>query len=187
MVTAHAIALSGLSPGTVYHYRVRSKDAAANNATLGDFSFTTGTACSYSLTPGSISVGASASAGTITVSAPSGCGWTATSNAGWITITSGSSGTGNGTVHYSVTANSTAGTRSGSLVIADQTFSVTQAWTGYDINGDGAINVLDLQILVNVILGVAVDPGTCDINGDGSVNAIDLQLLINVILGGTPV
>lgn len=41
MVTAHSSSLSGLSAGTLYHYRVKSKDAAGNLATSGDFTFTT--------------------------------------------------------------------------------------------------------------------------------------------------
>src|SRR5207249_2445069 len=41
LVTAHTAALSGLTGTTLYHYRVRSRDAAANLATSGDFTFTT--------------------------------------------------------------------------------------------------------------------------------------------------
>ncbi|MCG3111308.1 MAG: fibronectin type III domain-containing protein [Candidatus Manganitrophus sp. SB1] len=41
MVTSHTVALSGLSPSTLYHYRVLSKDSAGNLATSGDFTFTT--------------------------------------------------------------------------------------------------------------------------------------------------
>jgi hypothetical protein len=40
-VTAHTVAMSGLSGGTVYHFRVKSRDAAGNLATSGDFTFTT--------------------------------------------------------------------------------------------------------------------------------------------------
>ncbi len=40
-MTAHSQSLSGLSANTLYHYRVRSKDAAGNQAVSGDFSFTT--------------------------------------------------------------------------------------------------------------------------------------------------
>ena len=36
------------------------------------------------------------------MTAGAGCAWTATSNASWITINSGSSGTGNGSVGYTV-------------------------------------------------------------------------------------
>ncbi|MBA2480143.1 MAG: fibronectin type III domain-containing protein, partial [Planctomycetes bacterium] len=43
MVTAHAQGLSGLSASTLYHYRVRSSDAAGNLAISGDFTFTTAT------------------------------------------------------------------------------------------------------------------------------------------------
>jgi fibronectin type 3 domain-containing protein len=41
MVTSHTVALSGLSPSTLYHYRVLSRDSAGNLATSGDFTFTT--------------------------------------------------------------------------------------------------------------------------------------------------
>ncbi len=56
------------------------------------------------------------------------CAWTAVSNVPWITITSGSSGTGNGTVQYSVTSN-TGGVRTGTITIANQTFTVIQGTT----------------------------------------------------------
>ncbi|MGB7624471.1 MAG: fibronectin type III domain-containing protein, partial [Terriglobia bacterium] len=41
LVTSHSAALSGLASSTLYHYRVKSKDAANNLATSGDFTFTT--------------------------------------------------------------------------------------------------------------------------------------------------
>jgi hypothetical protein len=41
LLTAHSQSVSGLSPSTVYHYRVKSRDAAGNLATSGDFAFTT--------------------------------------------------------------------------------------------------------------------------------------------------
>jgi cysteine-rich repeat protein len=40
-VTAHQIDLTALTPNTLYHYRVKSKDASNNQATSGDFTFTT--------------------------------------------------------------------------------------------------------------------------------------------------
>lgn len=61
------------------------------------------------------------------MTASSGCGWTAVSNVSWITITSGSSGSGNGTVGYSVAANSSTSPRQGTLIIAGRTFTVSQA------------------------------------------------------------
>ena len=41
MVASHAQALSGLASAALYHYRVRSRDAAGNLAVSGDFTFTT--------------------------------------------------------------------------------------------------------------------------------------------------
>ena len=40
MVTSHSQGLSGLTGSTLYHYRVKSKDAAGNPAVSGDFTFT---------------------------------------------------------------------------------------------------------------------------------------------------
>jgi Viral BACON domain/Matrixin len=90
---------------------------------------TTGSTCSFTLNPMSVSRNASAGTGSIGVSAPSGCSWSAWSNSGFIGITSAGSGIGNGTVGYSVTANGTS-QRSGSLTIAGQIVTVTQAGTG---------------------------------------------------------
>ena len=72
-------------------------------------------------------MGAGAGAGTaVAVTAAAGCAWTATSNANWLTITNGASGSGNGTVNFTVAAN-TGAMRTGTLTIAGQTFTVTQA------------------------------------------------------------
>jgi hypothetical protein len=40
-VTAHSLTLSGLMSGTLYHYRVKSKDASGNLAVSGDLTFKT--------------------------------------------------------------------------------------------------------------------------------------------------
>lgn len=65
--------------------------------------------------------------GTVGVTAPAGCGWQAVSNDSWLAITSGSSGTGNGTVGYQVATNSTGSPRTGTLTIAGLTFTVNQS------------------------------------------------------------
>src|SRR5207302_1565191 len=43
MTTSHSQPLSGLTAGTLYHYRVKSRDAAGNLATSPDNTFTTTT------------------------------------------------------------------------------------------------------------------------------------------------
>jgi serine protease len=64
------------------------------------------------------------------VTASAGCSWTAASNSGFIAVTAGASGTGSGTVTYNVGANGATTARTGTLTIAGQTFTVTQAGTG---------------------------------------------------------
>jgi hypothetical protein len=81
----------------------------------------------YSISPLSRSHSADAETGSVSVTAPAGSDWVASSGSTWITITSGSSGTGNGTVNYSVSANPNTSGRTGTLTVAGQTFTVTQA------------------------------------------------------------
>ena len=85
-----------------------------------------GAVCSYSLSAASASFGAGSGTGTVGVTSAASCAWTANSNASWITVTSGASGTGNGSVGYSVQAN-TGAARNGTLTVAGQTFTVYQA------------------------------------------------------------
>jgi uncharacterized protein (TIGR03437 family) len=85
--------------------------------------------CTYTLSANSASPAAAGGSATVTVTASSGCAWTAASNATWITVTAGASGTGNGAVTYSVAAN-TGAARTGTLTIAGLTFTVTQAGGG---------------------------------------------------------
>ena len=85
-------------------------------------------ACSYSLSASSASLGSAATNGSFTVTANVGCSWSVSSSDGWLTVTAGASGSGNGTVAYAVTANtSNCLARTGTLTIAGQTFTVTQA------------------------------------------------------------
>src|SRR5579885_1777341 len=41
--TSHSVTLSGLTPGTMYHYQALSKDAQGNLGSSADFTFTTAT------------------------------------------------------------------------------------------------------------------------------------------------
>jgi hypothetical protein len=84
-------------------------------------------ACIFSLSPSSQSFDAAGGTGNVSVQATSNCSWTATSNVTWISVVSGASGTGNGTVIFLVQANTTGQARTGSLSIAGQTFIVNQA------------------------------------------------------------
>jgi hypothetical protein len=82
--------------------------------------------CASTISPTSTSIGGQGGTGSVSVTCASGCAWTATGNSGWITITGGSSGNGNGTVSYSVAAN-TGPARNGIIIIAGQAFAISQA------------------------------------------------------------
>ena len=82
-----------------------------------------------SINPTSQNFSASGSNGIVNVTSTGTCSYTATSNASWITITSGTPGTAPGTVNFTVAANSGTSSRSGTLTIAGQTFTVTQDGT----------------------------------------------------------
>ncbi len=85
-----------------------------------------GASCAYSISPTSQSFPLSGGTGSVAVTAPNGCAWLAVSSDDWLTVTSGSSGVGSATVNYSVAAN-TGASRGGTLSIAGQTFTATQA------------------------------------------------------------
>jgi hypothetical protein len=86
-----------------------------------------GPACAFGLTPlSSTNVPGSGGTLSISVTTTSECAWIANSQNPWITITSGSFGTGNGTVNLSIAAN-TGDARSGSVVIGGETIAINQA------------------------------------------------------------
>jgi len=61
MVTSHQVGLSGLTTGTVYHFRVRSTDAKGNNAASGDMTFAT----AGDTTPPTVSITSPAASATL--------------------------------------------------------------------------------------------------------------------------
>ena len=50
-----------------------------------------------------------------------------------------------------------------------------------DVNQDGAINVVDVQSVINEALGVT--PASNDLSGDGTVNVVDIQIAIDAAQG----
>jgi len=84
-----------------------------------------GVPCSSTINPTTQTIAKAGGSGTVSVTMPAGCSWTAVSQDSWITVTGGGSGSGNGTVTYSVAANPGAA-RKGSIRIAGKTFTVQQ-------------------------------------------------------------
>ncbi len=66
---------------------------------------------------------------------------------------------------------------------------VTDTWLPYldggttgDVNGDGEVNIGDVNALIALILNGASRPDA-DVNGDGEVNIADVNAVIDIILG----
>jgi hypothetical protein len=126
--TTSSLSYSLPVPETHYAWAVR----ALSGTTAGDWSpyayfVYSAPACGFTLSATSASFGRAGGSGTVTVTAPSGCAWTASSSARWLTITAGGSGNGSGTVSYRVKKNVTRQARTGTMTIAGTAFTVTQA------------------------------------------------------------
>lgn len=122
---------SGSGSGSVTYSVAANTGTSTRSATLtiAGLTFTitqAGGACVYTISPTTAAFGPAATNGAIAVNTGASCAWTVTESISWITITSGSGGTGPGTVRYSVATNG-GSARSGTMTIAGQTFSVSQA------------------------------------------------------------
>jgi hypothetical protein len=82
--------------------------------------------CSFTISPANATVESDGGTGTVTVAVAAGCTWIATASAGWINITAGASGSGPGTATYSIGANPSTSSRTGSVTVAGQSHSITQ-------------------------------------------------------------
>ena len=109
-------------------------------------------ACSYSISPSSNSMTAQGGSSSVSIAltAGSGCSWTASVSASassWLHLGSTTSGTGSsGSVTYTADANTSTVSRTGTIAIANQTFTLTQAGgasvTAPSINQGGIVNAV---------------------------------------------
>ena len=53
-----------------------------------------------------------------------------------------------------------------------------------DLNDDGIVDVMDMNLAINAILNGSTDnlTGDADLNGDGSIDIEDVNAIINIIL-----
>jgi hypothetical protein len=99
------------------------------NATIAGLPFTvtqSGIDCTVAIDPSVGSFSDAGGIGTASITTPATCGYSTTSNPSWVTLDSGASGTGDGTLHYTVAANSATAPRTGSVVISGQALTISQ-------------------------------------------------------------
>jgi len=120
------VGISGGEPDPYVITQLTSETSPITLTNAQSAVFTLRTPCTYSISPTSLNFTFNGGTSTINVTTQAGCPWTSTSNVSWISVTNGNSGTGNGTVSYSVANNSVSSPRSGTLTIGGLTFTVTQ-------------------------------------------------------------
>ncbi len=106
-------------------YSIWATSYSQNSTGAYSISLVNETACTFSISPTSRSFSSPGGNSSFSVSTASGCAWSAMSNASWITTTS--SGSGNGTVSYTVAANSGTSQRTGTITAGGKTHTITQS------------------------------------------------------------
>ena len=100
---------------------------SANISIAGQtFAVNQGSGCGFSLAPAGYSTSAAVSSSSFAVNTAAGCAWTSSSVPAWITGVP-ANGSGPQTINFTVAANPNPAPRSANIVIAGQTFAVTQA------------------------------------------------------------
>jgi len=126
-------------------------------------------ACTFSIKPGHYNAGRGPDQIVIEVTAQSGCEWTSSTNADWVTI-QGGNGSGSGTVRLLIPAN-TGAPRSATVIIAGQTFTLNQEGPctyGIKPRSYNAGRGPD-----NILIAVTTDPG-CSWRADSTVSWVSV-------------
>jgi hypothetical protein len=126
--------LSGAGPGTVAFSVERTPTSLPRSTALSiagqAFSISQdGAPCVIVVSPSSAPVAAGGGSGAFEVNTPEGCSWTAVSNDGWLHVTAGASGSGDGTVGFSAEPNP-GPARTGTIAAGGKTFTASQAAGG---------------------------------------------------------
>ena len=148
--------------------------------------------CSYSVSSTTLSFPAIGGNGTISVMAADGCSWAASVSAGWISITDGATGAGDGTVAF-VVAQNDGDPREGSITVQGEILVLTQAGVQIvlpppSIPPNGVVNAASFELglvpggLVS-IFGVNLSQG---INGTVLPDGETTFRGISVSMGGVP-
>ncbi len=116
------------SAGIVYEARVAALGPVGSATSTVSNTFTFAAPCTYAAVASVQAFTAVGGSGTVTVTAPGGCAWTAVSgNTAWLTVTFGATGSGNGLVSFAAARNTNPSARSAVLTVAGRAVTVTQA------------------------------------------------------------
>ena len=128
-ITLNSAQTNGIGNGTV-SYVVSANttaDSRIGEVNIGDKVHTVNqSGYDAEISPTDTNINFSARTCQVSVVVQAGVSWTSVSNASWIRVVSGQSGSGNGTTAYAVSANTNLETRVGTLRIAGQVHTVNQ-------------------------------------------------------------
>jgi hypothetical protein len=102
--------------------------------------------CAYTVSPESQAFPAGGGVGALAVSAAAGCAWTASCEASWISITSGSQGAGNGSVAFTVAENRGSLERNTVLNVAGRAVAVRQDPPGPPVMCDYSVSPTEVTL-----------------------------------------
>jgi len=115
-----------LGTDVLWYWHARATDGVSTSAYSPTETFRTPTTCTYAISPTSAAINSTSADLVVTVTTKSGCAWTATTASTFITIVSGSSGSGSGSVLMTIPDN-VGPQRTDTVTIAGLTFTVMQA------------------------------------------------------------
>jgi hypothetical protein len=153
------------------------------NATTNQTANFSAVQCSSSVSPNGTSAPVGGGNSSIEITASPGCTWTAVTTDAWITITSAATGSGAGTVSYSVAEN-TGARRTGSITVAGQNFLITQAGAVSNISGTVAYGTTPLgqsKFVSGVLVSTAGTPAVASV----MTNSSGAYVLENLTTGAT--
>src|SRR5579871_2931552 len=122
--------------GKTITYSVAANTSNASRAgriTIGGQTFTVtqaGSGCTYNINVSPLLPTNGGFTGSVSVTTGPACSWTAASSVPWIGVASGASGTGNGSVKFSIAPDPSGVSRAGTLSVAGYSLTVTQGFRG---------------------------------------------------------
>ena len=85
--------------------------------------------------------------------------------------------------------NQTSGSDKNNIFLDDIKLYYSETWPDSDVikgdvNGDGEVNIADINAVIDIMLRGTGDAEAADVNGDGENNIVDINTIIDIILSG---